>query len=260
MLVPWIKQRKSLFQQFMDFVTDATCLRHDTKAQDVACANGSGHGVDDTLDRHLWSVLDLIKSMKQWLLLSDIKMPLDPHKLTLDTMVVSDATQTRTRQSGYSRKASYCVNTNFNDLQMARLLHIYWTLLLELYMDILGSTLMCSRLLSVETPDGAMGSTGMGTTALPTKAAMRAECRRLADDISLFGEFCSQNVWQSFGTLMGTWSLEAAMRWYLEYDQPQMGISDESRALHIARCSSLLKVLRFQNHSGKPSLASSSNT
>lgn len=196
MVLPWLSRDKSLFQQFIDLVTEASGLIEcvitlgGTKPDGFDCRSYA-----EATDRLLSKLLGLIRRMKQWRCSSNIKMPVGPATFTVDSNQLSRASQKRSRLRGYSNKIGCSIAKDFSQLQAARLLHIYWTTLLELYTAILESAPLISRLTT--TSQELSGGSGL----YPAEDKIRAECRCLADDISLWSEFCSQNVWQSFGAM-----------------------------------------------------------
>ncbi|KAM0818683.1 putative Zn(2)-C6 fungal-type domain-containing protein [Seiridium cardinale] len=73
---------------------------------------------------------------------------------------------------GYSKKLSAHPTWIFDRLQAARLLHIYWTVLLELYMDILENAVLRSRLGTLDLPCGTAADSSNMVEPLP-EVAMR---------------------------------------------------------------------------------------
>lgn len=201
MLLPWIEHERSLFQQFIDFVAEATSLlEYGGVLETTVSYNQESKAIADALDRVVFRLLELIRKMKQWLVTSDLKMPEGPPVFTVDRESLFRASQTRIRLRGYSKKASHSISTDFESLQQARLLHIYWTVLLDIYTTMLGSTVLGSRL-EAHKKTCTITAEGNGVNEVPTISKLKAECRSLADNISLHSEFCSQNVWQSFGPM-----------------------------------------------------------
>lgn len=204
MVLPWINKEKSLFQQFFDFAAEATGLLEHGRALELLEPNAlESRASQEAADRLVFKFLDLTRRMQEWMASSDIGMPQGPPLFTIDRDTLYKASRMRIRLRGYSSKVFTPGDLDFDQLQAARLVHIYWTVLLELYMVILGSSIMRFRL------EDCAVSCVLGNAVVDqnhisgqrTEAMLKAECRRLADDISLFSEFCSQSVWQSFGPM-----------------------------------------------------------
>lgn len=191
MVLPWVREEKGVFQSFIDFVAEGSGLLECADVLEAARpVNPDDRPFNEAAGQLLVSYLDLVRRMKGWLLSTGLMLAHGPPIFTLGSGDLARASAERTKLRGYSKKFPVFTDTSFEDLQDARLMHIYWTVLLDLYMSILGNSGMCRRL-----------GPQLGYDFASSEIAMRAECRRLADDISIYGEFCCQNIWQSFGPM-----------------------------------------------------------
>jgi hypothetical protein len=272
MIIPWLQREKSRFHELIDFIVEGSgLLEYGDKLEAGKPSEVDNKPFDEAADQLLFKSLDLVKRMKEWLLSANMVMTCGPTMFTLDPGALTKALTERIRMRGYSKRTHGSPDSSFDHLENARLIHMYWTVVLDLYMAILGNPSLCKQL-----------GPQLGHEFASSEINMRAECRCLADDISIYGELCSQNVWQSFGPmgtysycwlkfstrersrsrsifglLLGslltmltvcTWSLRTALRWYQDHDQREhLGVDDPNKDLHQAHCLILLQVLRSQS-------------
>ncbi|KAK6084708.1 hypothetical protein SCUP515_01204 [Seiridium cupressi] len=130
----WINQEKSLFQRFIELAAEATGLIEHGRALETA---------------RLGDVEEL------------------PFDKAADHLIAS---QMRIRLRGYAKKSSCSFGMDFDRLQAARLLHIYWTVLLELYMDLLENAVIRSRLGTPSLPGGTAADSSNMVEPLPEVA------------------------------------------------------------------------------------------
>lgn len=203
MCLPWSRQKKNSFQQFIDLVAEATGLLEFADAlESTRTSELDRCSPTEAAERVMSRLFDLVQRMKQRQSRSNVLVLHGPPVFTLNTQGLTEASLERIRLRGYPKKSSGSADSVFDSLQTSRLMHIYWTVLLEIYMVILGSPILRPELNScsdvAEPPETASNDRGYHRRS---EASIREECRRLADDISLYGEFCSQSIWQSFGPM-----------------------------------------------------------
>lgn len=150
---------------------------------------------------------------------------------------------------GYPSKIPNDVPVTFDGVQNARLMHLYWGVLLTLYMTILENTALCSDLEALQQTLGLDDSSNSNPSRLVTVSQMRKEATQLADNIAVYGEFCCQNLWQSFGPMVSIFTLEVAVRWYQTYGIPSNSSEVESPRTgdYSRHCQALLDSIRMQS-------------
>ncbi|KAK9414694.1 putative Transcription factor domain-containing protein [Seiridium unicorne] len=150
----WINQEKSLFQRFIELAAEATGLIEHGRALETARLGDIEDLPFDKAADHLMSRL------------------LGSLLFTTDADQMFRASQMRIRLRGYAKKSSCSFGMDFDRLQAARLLHIYWTVLLELYMDLLENAVLRSRLGTPSLPGGTAADSSNMVEPLP-EVAMR---------------------------------------------------------------------------------------
>ncbi|KAK6074964.1 hypothetical protein SCUP234_07963 [Seiridium cupressi] len=150
----WINQEKSLFQRFIELAAEATGLIEHGRALETARLGDVEELPFDKAADHLMSRL------------------LGSLFFTTDADQMFRASQMRIRLRGYAKKSSCSFGMDFDRLQAARLLHIYWTVLLELYMDLLENAVLRSRLGTPSLPGGTAADSSNMVEPLP-EVAMR---------------------------------------------------------------------------------------
>jgi len=127
---------------------------------------------------------------------------------------------------GYPTKLPRRQGWTFDAIHGQRMVHLYWTLLLNLYMTVLDNPILRdileknndSRITNLVVELTARGQQAppspYGTTAVNPVMLLFDECRTLANDISLHSTSSCHNVCESFGSLMSYNNLETALSWY----------------------------------------------
>ncbi|KAI1636100.1 hypothetical protein F4809DRAFT_610705 [Biscogniauxia mediterranea] len=170
-------------------------------------------------ERVLAQAIELVKKLRRWG--KDTQVPLLNMPLRSSDLNSDDNSSQRAKLRGYPSKLPDQTLATFDNLQGARLMHIYWTVSLTVYMTLLDNTILRARLedndvrssLLEGSNDVGCDESGVGTPS-PTETLIEEEAHVLANNISLYGDFCCQNLWQSFGTMVSTFTLETAIRWY----------------------------------------------
>ena len=164
---------------------------------------------------------------------------------------------------GHSSKIPADLPVTFDGIQNARIIRLYWTVLLTLYMAILDDdNLRCElkALQGTTVPSGEPDLFVDGRPARPsvTITSLRTEGNQLADNIAVYSGLCCQNLWQSFGTMLSTFTLETAVRWYQRHHSsladPDQGTGspDENNNPHLVYCQILLGAIATQQRTQRP--------
>ncbi|KAH8668392.1 hypothetical protein BX600DRAFT_434932 [Xylariales sp. PMI_506] len=201
MTIPWIGKKRTAFQYFFDLVAEATGLLEYADALDATIHPDSPEylSLDEAAKNLVQMILALVRRIQKWQRAAGIRMFQGPPVFTPSAHGSTTSTYLeRYRMRGYPDTALNSSGVDFDTLQTARLMHIYWTVLLELHMLMVSNSALRSKLAPFM-EDGS--EYGVQPGHVPTEISVRAKCRLFANDISLYGEFCSQNIWQSFGPM-----------------------------------------------------------
>ncbi|KAI1496436.1 hypothetical protein F5X99DRAFT_400479 [Biscogniauxia marginata] len=250
--VPFKNHTKSEFHLFFDIATEVAEWLEEVDSLEKSFV---GQSPPDTISEQPGQVLqravDLIQKLKRWG--REARVPLvngSPRLLT--SLETGEESSYHTKLRGYPSKLPFQAVATFDSLQGARLMHIYWTVALMLYMELLDNAMLCSQLDDIRDlfSDGDAGhGLGPGATS-PTRTLVEEECRALANNIALYGSFCCQNLWQSFGTMVSTFSLKTAIRWYAKHGSGTVQESDLE-----GHCRALLDTIKSQVEDSETSRA-----
>jgi hypothetical protein len=140
----------------------------------------------------------------------------------------------------YPSKYPQSLGIPFNTLQAARFLHLYSSMLLALDLASLRfeQSTVYSLVVSWELRLEVLIS-----QILPEKGYRIDRAKSLADNITLWADVCIQSAWQSFGPVIGTFSLETALEWYRFESDFTDKSRDESLKTSMNHCARLLQHL-----------------
>lgn len=150
---------------------------------------------------HYATLIDLLKAWRaRW----GYKMPPGPHLNVFRRHLESFSGRS---PNHYPSKLPESLGIPFKVLQPARLLHLYNGILLTMHLTVL-------RLQwegSLQSPvDDFRGPTGI----YDTPSSLVAEAADIADWIVWWADLCVHNAWQTFGPVIGSFNLNAALAWY----------------------------------------------
>jgi hypothetical protein len=253
---PWSVTPKSSFHQFLDLAAESPCLLELADSLPSANLSVLCTTVQNTRQRLLNSLAELVQRLKRWDDISRIYLPHEPSYLTPawgESMVPSD--QPRARTHRYPSKYPLSLGTAFEILQSARLKLFYWSTVLTLCTTVYGiftiqdDSSRENKELSLYRIDDE------DTLALDDYFPLSLlQVDHVADNISIWADFCSQSAWQSFGPAIAIFSLKAAIRWY-EFRQTQFSLSSSTSASrsqrHLLECLDLLARLTFCDSKSK---------
>ncbi|KAI5459141.1 hypothetical protein BGZ63DRAFT_426443 [Mariannaea sp. PMI_226] len=193
--------------------------------------------------------VSLIKDLASWRKSLGVRSQLSPH---LPSPSAEDARQPSDSKAItlYPSKSPQFLGIPFDELQLARLLHLYSSMLLTTHLTILRVETKYSES-SFQSPLGDI---------LPERAERISEAVEQADFITAWADVCIQSAWQSFGPVIGTFSLGVVLDWYRFEERitamASLGVGQQRRELNVIECSRLLKRLRGED--AKPAKCRSS--
>ncbi|KAH6884416.1 hypothetical protein B0T10DRAFT_579005 [Thelonectria olida] len=213
---------------------------------DYASTTSPDHTLCIDYPRLLKRYLSLVEVLETWRATSGIDscaiFPISTPSFDLEDGEGNSETDAHTL---YPSKHPQSLGIPFDTLQAARFLHLCSSLLLAL--DLAGlrfeQSTVHSRAHSLESwLEILIGQ------MLPEKRYRLARAKSLADNITLWADICIQSAWQSFGPVMGTFSLATALEWYqFETNYTDAGTDetrDESLKTNMSHCARLLQRLQ----------------
>ncbi|KAI1076029.1 hypothetical protein F5B20DRAFT_573135 [Whalleya microplaca] len=252
--IPYQHCSKSEFQQFLDLGARAAELLEEVDILEQSETISHARKLSSESARHiLCQLIELIQQLKLWEAENHVPLINGPSPMPqgdTDSLIHLESMSLR----GYPCRLPSQIGTTFDSLQGARLMHLYWAVLLTLYMTILDNEVLRNQLddspkLAIYvTPKNANGQ-------IPIATLMAEEAESLADSITTYGHFCCQNLWQSFGTLVSTFSLETAAKWYSDHGSHTRqdgntnieGVLGSDQHIYSKQCSALLAAVRLQS-------------
>jgi hypothetical protein len=178
--------------------------------------------------RVLSDILHAASRVKSWLREFNVTGLSGPTRFPNMTLAKWNLDERATAR-GYPTKLPQRQGWTFDAIHGQRMMHFYWTLLLNMYMTIVDNSVLRSILeknddshitdLVVEltarrqqqhTPPPSP----YRTTAVNPVILLFNECRNLANDLSLHSVSSCHNVCESFGSLMSYYNLETTLSWY----------------------------------------------
>ncbi|RYP35737.1 hypothetical protein DL767_003682 [Monosporascus sp. MG133] len=239
--IPYARSAKNQFHKFLDLSLQATELVEEADSVRMSANPGAFDRARETLC-HL---IEHIRLLNKWEEEAQISLINGPPETLGGTVVSPPQAVDRTTLRGYPSKIPKGAPVTFDSVQDARLMHLYWSVLLILYMTILDNAALLSELAALQ-KTLQLDSTNNGHPAqMMTIHQIEREANRLADNITLYSEFCCQNLWQSFGPMVSIFSLETAIRWYRSYGRNR----EESLApnRYLEHCQALLEAVRMRS-------------
>ncbi|KAI5920531.1 hypothetical protein F4810DRAFT_410118 [Camillea tinctor] len=244
--IPFRNHAKSEFHVFFDIAGQVAAW---LEKADLLAKDFAGDNLPDEKDfarsgKVLAQAVDLVQKLRRWG--KDAQVPLLNGPLRSSDPSSDESSSQRARLRGYPSKLPCQTVATFDNLQGARLMHIYWTVCLTLYMTLLHNPILCSRLDTDDIRKSLFGidDDELGTPSRSTAPLIEDEAQVLADNIALYGGFCCQNLWQSFGTMVSTFSLRTAIQWYESHGSCS---SSNTRGLELqGHCRDLLAVIQTQ--------------
>ncbi len=236
--IPYAGTQKNQFHMFLDLSLQVTEVLEEADSIQRLENRISPSPARETIC-HL---IEHIRNLKKWEEEAQISLFNGPPDTLGNIIITLPQMQDRTALRGYPSKIPKHTPVTFDGVQSARLMHLYWSVLLTLYMTILDNPAICSELETLQRSLGLDESTQPTTVDLIQK-----EAGQLADNIAYYSEFCCQNMWQSFGPMVSVFSLETAIRWYQNHGSrpSQMGSSGPSK--YLEHCRGLLGSIRMQS-------------
>lgn len=249
--IPWSVTPKNCFHRFLDLAAEASGLLEMADNLPSTSLSGSCKTIKDAQHRLVIRISNLIQRLKTWEGCSDIHLPHEPSYLIPgwgESMVASD--QPRARIHRYPSKYPLSLGTAFDTLQSARLMLFYWSTVLTLYNTLYGP-LSISEYSSRGNRDVTLNHVDEEEQTFVLYDYIHfseLQVDRVADNISIWADFCSQSAWQSFGPAIAIFSLKAAIRWY-QFRQTQFSLRSSTSAYrsqqHLQKCLDLLARLTF---------------
>ncbi|KAK7757443.1 hypothetical protein SLS62_000458 [Diatrype stigma] len=246
-IIPYAQSAKNQFHKFLDLALLTTELLEE--ADSVQEPASPTNTTPDRPRAVLCKLIEHIQNMKNWQEQAHISLVHGPTEIGGGIVITSPHPSDRPILRGYPSKIPDDLPVTFDGVQNVRLMHLYWGVLLTLYMTILGNTILRSELEALQQTLGLGNSKHGNPSQLMTVNMMREEANELADNIAMYGDFCCQNLWQSFGPMVSIFTLEVAVRWYQnhgiplnsnETDSPRMGV-------YSSHCQALLDSIRMQS-------------
>lgn len=253
--VPWSMQPKNSFHQFLDLASEVPSLLEQADALPWTGADDRSTSLEESR-RLLLQFANLIRRLKDWENRSGIHLPLGPEYLAPHwgaSSMVSETGQPPVRTHRYPSKNPQSLGTAFDALQSARLMLFYWATTLTLYTTVYDSPplfeYLCRQADTSFYPDYA-GSNSQNFADGDTGVMSQMEASDLADKISVWVDFCSQNAWQSFGPAIAIFSLKAAIHWYQLSQSMALSSSSLFNLPLLHKCTDLLGQLTFCDSKG----------
>ncbi|KAI8631855.1 hypothetical protein F5Y19DRAFT_463038 [Xylariaceae sp. FL1651] len=236
--VPFRNREKNAYHRFYDLAAEACEL--------FECADALEQPTDGPQDPNLQTmpptqvlcgIMDLISRLRAFMRDAEISTMHGPPAFPDSSSVAKNQLERATAR-GYPTKLPVGREWMFDAIQGQRLVHVYWTVILGLYMTILDNQILCSLLEKsgdiqaqlIAELDIHSCKADRSATALVTE-----ECRRLANNIAVYSTWACQNVCQSFGSLISVFTLETAIRWYEDHragaGQMEADLEEHCRAL-----------------------------
>jgi hypothetical protein len=245
--VPWSLQPKNSFHRFLDLAAEVPSLLEQADALPR---------VKSKSRRLLLRFAGLIHRLKDWENRCGIHLPLGPEYLaphwgTLS--MVSESAQPPVRTHRYPSKYPQSLGTAFDALQGARLMLFYWATTLTLYTTVYDSPplIECLRChLGINYYSDDASDKYLSTADGDLRILSRTKACGLADKISLWVDFCSQNAWQSFGPAIAIFSLKTAIHWYQLAYRMKSSLPSLPCA-QLQKCVELLGQLTFCDLKGR---------
>ncbi|KAI0595932.1 hypothetical protein F4775DRAFT_566622 [Biscogniauxia sp. FL1348] len=248
--VPFRYRTKNEFHVFFDIAGEVAewLEKADLLEKDIT-GHTSADGDLGRPEKVLEQAVELVQRLRRWG--ENTRVPLLNIPLRSSDPGSDDNASRRATLRGYPSKLPCQTVATFDNLQGARLMHIYWTVLLTVYMTLLDKPGLRSRLedndirnsLFEGGDDVGCDESGGGSPS-PTETVIEKEAHVLANNISLYAGFCCQNLWQSFGTMISTFSLKTAIRWYERHGE-RHGSSLKESVLEC-QCRELLASIKAQ--------------
>ncbi|KAH8694104.1 hypothetical protein BGW36DRAFT_384377 [Talaromyces proteolyticus] len=181
-------------------------------------------------------ILNLIHDLTIWEISKNIQLPQGPpHAFSASNGSMMTTDQLQPRVHRYPSKDPQSLGIAFDELQPARWILFYWTVVLTLYTTIydkpyLSSCLWDDRILQLQT--------SIKLSVL--------EADILAEKITVWADFCSQNAWQSFGPAIAIASIKAAIKWYhVRQREQQANLLPISSRCQLEKCHAQLAHMTY---------------
>lgn len=242
--IPYARSAKNQFHKFLDLALQVTELLENADA-----AQEPANPASPTRAREvLCHIMEHVENLKKWEKEAHISLINGPAEMLGGAMISSLQPPNRAVLRGYPSKIPNDVPVNFDGVQNARLMHLYWGVLLTLYMTILDNAALRLELEALQASLGLDDSKHSDRTSqLMTVNMIRKESSQLADNIASYGEFCCQNLWQSFGPMISVYTLETAIRWYQIHGSSSNEIGSLMPGNYLNHCQVLLDSIRMQS-------------
>jgi hypothetical protein len=222
--VPFRNREKNAYHKFHDFAAEAAEFFEYADALERPSDASVGQNVETEQPAQvLHGILDLISRMKTWMRDSKISGLSGPFRFP-NIHIVTRNQLDRATARGYPTKLPSKNGWTFDAIQGQRLMHVYWTVLLDLYMTILDNAVLISLLdHSEDLQAQLLGEFSMNNNPAAAQRQPRTllaeDCQRLANEIALYSTVSCHTACQSFGSLVSIYTLETALRWYEHHDQ-----------------------------------------
>ncbi|RYP74000.1 hypothetical protein DL771_003311 [Monosporascus sp. 5C6A] len=232
--IPYARSAKNKFHKFLDLALRATELVEEADSVQISANPGAFDRARETLCHlieHIWV-------LNKWEEEAQVSLINGPPEMLGGTIVSPPQAVDRKTLRGYPSKIPKGASVTFDTVQDARLMHLYWSVLLILYMTILDNPALQKTLQMDNAKYGHLAQ-------MMTIHQIQREANQLADNITLYSEFCCQNLWQSFGPMVSIFNLETAIRWYRSYGRNR----EESLApdRYLEHCEALLETITMQS-------------
>ncbi|KAL1963382.1 hypothetical protein VTN77DRAFT_8398 [Rasamsonia byssochlamydoides] len=253
--VPWSLQPKNWFHQFLDLASEVPALLEQADALPWTAVDERSMSLESR--RLLLQFADLVHRLKDWEDRSGIHLPLGPEYLAPHwgaSSMVSETGRPPVRTHRYPSKYPQSLGTAFDALQSARLMLFYWATALTLYTTVYDNHLLFECLLrhaDTSYYHDYVGDNCLNFADRDLDCLSKTEANDLADKISVWADFCSQNAWQSFGPAIAIFSLKTAIHWYQLSESMTSSSSSSSSSSsflsqpQLQKCVDLLDRLTF---------------
>jgi hypothetical protein len=195
----------------------------------------------------LWNIVEHIQKLKDWGDKIQISLINGPSTLSIRaTGLALQRSMDRAALRGYPSKRPNQILPSFETIHSARLMHLYWTVLLTLHMTILENPVLRAAL-----------DAERNFSSYMTEFILENDARQLADSIALYSDFCCQNLWQSYGPLVSIFSLETAIRWYENHETSRWPSGGDHESdwpgykPYLDHCHDLLRNIRAGSQEAK---------
>ncbi|RYO73921.1 hypothetical protein DL766_005880 [Monosporascus sp. MC13-8B] len=239
--IPYARSAKNHFHKFLDLSLQATELVEEADSVQMS----SNSGASDRARETLCHLIEHIWALNEWEEKAQISLINGPPETLGGTTVFPPQAVDRATLRGYPSKIPKGAPVTFDSVQDARLMHLYWSVLLILYMTILDNAALLSELAALQKTLELDNTNYSHPAQTMTIHQIEREANRLADNITLYSEFCCQNFWQSLGPMVSIFSLETAIRWFRSHGRNQQESLAPNR--YLEHCQALLEAIRMQS-------------